>query len=67
MLAMVDDRRAFLDSAMTDEQLRDVRHHTRTGRPLGNTPFIEGLEKLLGRVLRPQKRGRKPKFSKLPN
>ena len=67
MLAMVDDRRAFLDSAMTEEQLRDVRHHTRTGRPLGNTPFIEGLEKLLGRVLRPQKRGRKPKFSKLPN
>jgi len=28
MLAMVDDWRAFLDSAMTEEQLRDVRNHT---------------------------------------
>jgi len=50
MLAMVDDWRAFLDSAMTEEQLRDVRDHTRSSRPLGNAPFIEGLEKLLGRV-----------------
>ncbi len=67
MLAIIDDWRAFLDSALTEEHMCDLRNHTRTGRPLGNTPFIERLENLLGRVLRPQKRGRKRKFPKLPN
>lgn len=66
-LAMVNDWRAFLNSAMTEEQLCDLRNQGRTGRALGNTPFIERLENLLGRALRPQKRGRKRKFPKLPN
>ena len=61
MLAMVNDWRAFLDSAMSEEHLPN---HARTGRPPGDATFVERLEKLVGRVLRPRKPGRKPKFPK---
>lgn len=37
--------------------------HARTGRPLGGTAFIERLEALTGRPLKPQKPGRKPRAS----
>jgi len=36
-----------------------IRRHTRTGRPVGDTKFIEDLEKRINRVLRPQKPGPK--------
>ncbi len=35
--AMVADWGAFLDSALPEEQLRALRNHARTGRPLGET------------------------------
>ena len=35
--------------------------HLRTGRPLGSAAFIEQIERQLGRSVRPQKRGPKPK------
>ncbi|MFC1736031.1 transposase [Candidatus Hydrogenedentota bacterium] len=38
-----------------------VRKHTHTGRPCGSRTFLEGLEELLGKRLRPRKAGRKPK------
>ena len=38
-----------------------IRRQTKTGRPCGGSPFIAQLEHLLGRVLHPAKRGRKPK------
>ena len=66
MLAMQNDWRAFLHSAMPEEQLRDLRNHARTGRPLGDARFVERLEKIVGRVLGPRKPGRKPRFSKRP-
>lgn len=34
--------------------------HLRTGRPLGDSQFVAGLEAATGRTLAPQKRGRKP-------
>jgi putative transposase len=37
-----------------------LRRHERTGRPLGSGRFMDRLEVLLGRVLRPKKRGPKP-------
>ena len=67
MLAMVADWGAFLDSALPEEQLRELRNHARTGRPLGDATFVERLEHLVGRVLRPRKPGRKPRFPKAPN
>jgi putative transposase len=61
LLAMVNDWKAFLKSAIREEDLRDLREHGRTGRPLGNSAFLDRLEGLVGRVLKPQKPGPKPK------
>ena len=61
LLAMIADWGAFLDSAVPEEELRDIRGHSRTGRPLGDETFLGRLEEKVGRVLRPQKRGPKPK------
>jgi hypothetical protein len=38
-----------------------LRRHEATGRPAGSERFVKRLEKVLGRVLRPQKAGRKRK------
>lgn len=58
---VIDDWAAWLSDAndeVTDERLRT---HTRVGRPCGAPPFIERLERQLGRRLRPKPAGRKPK------
>jgi len=56
-LADITDWRSFL---MGDSrQLKEIRQHTRTGRPLGSESFITQIESLIGRVVRPQKRGPK--------
>ena len=52
---MIGDWAAFLNSAMPEEELSDIRHHTRTGRPLGDEAFLARLEGMVGRVLKPQK------------
>ncbi len=41
-----------------------LRLYTKTGRPLGSRHFLDRLEKELGRTLRPQKPGRRPKSAK---
>jgi len=53
--------RAWLSEALSEAEIAALRSHTRTGRPLGSPAFVERLEGLLGRVLRPQKAGRKRK------
>jgi len=58
LLAMVSDWQRLLDSALPEDQLKEFRRHGRTGRPLGNDSFLERLEALVGRVLKPQKGGR---------
>jgi len=58
LLAMVGDWKALLDSALPEEELKELRGHGRTGRPLGDGAFLERLEGLVGRVLKPQKGGR---------
>ena len=35
----------------------EIRMHTRTGRPLGATPFVDWLEQVTDRTLRPRKPG----------
>jgi hypothetical protein len=37
------------------------RRHERTGRPLGEPAFLDRMERILGRTVRPAKAGRKPK------
>jgi putative transposase len=61
LLAMVGDWKAFLKSAIPEEELRDLREHGHTGRPLGSSAFLDRLERIVGRVLKPQKPGPKPK------
>ena len=74
LLAIVGDWKAFLRSAIAEEELRDLREHGRTGRPLGSSAFMDRLERLVGRVLKPQKPGpkqkpkpRKPRTTKRAN
>jgi putative transposase len=61
LLAMVGDWKVFLRSAIPEEELRDLREHGRAGRPLGCPAFVARLENVVGRVLKPQKPGPKPK------
>src|SRR5208283_3868519 len=61
LLEMIGDWGAFLNSVMREEDLSDIRHPTRTGRPLGDETFLARLEGMAGRVLKPQKPGPKPK------
>jgi len=61
LLAMVPDWNAFLNSALPEKGFREIRRHARTGRPLGDEAFLGRLEEMLGRVLKPQKPGPKPR------
>lgn len=58
MLERVDDWRNYL-SQEPDVDLDRIRLLSRTGRPGGDDEFVTALESLLGRRLRPRKRGRK--------
>jgi putative transposase len=60
-LAMIGDGNAFFNSAIPEEELKDLRRHSRTGWPLGKETFLERLEAMVGRILKPRKRGPKPK------
>ena len=66
LLAMLPDWAAFLRSALADDELRELRGHSRTGRPLGGTSFLDRLEGMVGRILRPQKGGRPSTLRRLP-
>jgi putative transposase len=57
---MVGNWREFL--TLTDEEeLNLLKRHERSGRPLGGAAFVHRVETELARILRPQKRGPKPK------
>ena len=60
-LAMVHDWRAFLHSARPEGEVEELRKHIRTGRPLGDEAFLDRLEGLVERVLKPKKAGRPKK------
>jgi len=50
----------FLAQGTLDQEIRMLRLHSASGRPLGDEKFIIALEKMTGRTLRPKKGGRKP-------
>ena len=58
---MVHDWQAFLDSARPEGEAEELRKHIRTGRPLGDEAFLDRLEGLVERVLKPKKAGRPTK------
>jgi len=54
----------YLQGELSEEEHEAIRKHENTGRPLGSEKFVTKLEKLLGRVLHPQKGGRPRKAEK---
>lgn len=51
----------LVESAPEEPVRETFRLHTRTGRPLGSEVFIDQLESMTGRILRPARPGPKPK------
>ncbi len=60
LLERVSDWESFLTLAGKAE-LALLKKHEHSGRPLGEVAFVEHLEQKMGRLLRPAKRGPKPK------
>ena len=54
------DWRDYLYGAETEEFRTGLQRHQRTGRPFGGLGFVEELELLLDRELKPKKPGPKP-------
>jgi putative transposase len=55
----VSNWRGFLARVIREEDIKVLRAHERTGRPLGEEEFLAMLEQNLGRILRRQKPGPK--------
>jgi len=60
----VRDWKKYLEASISEEEKEALQKHSNTGRPLGSEKFITKLEKMLGRILRPQKGGRPRKKDK---
>jgi putative transposase len=50
----------LLASGMEEQEMVQFRRHERNGYPWGDKAFVERLETLLSKTLRPSKRGRRP-------
>jgi len=59
LLKLVPRWAQHLSADPDPETVRQLRRHEATGRPAGGERFLRRLQKLLGRVLHPQKPGRK--------
>ncbi len=53
--------KTFLRQGLKDRELGKLRLHSRTGRPLGSDSFINRIESLVKRTIRPLKGGRPKK------
>jgi len=61
LLERVKDWREYLMEPLEAKQEELWGCHERTGRPLGEPAFLDRIEAVLGRLVRPAKRGPKPK------
>src|SRR6516162_7038034 len=59
LLELAPNWRAFLARVIREEDIKLLRAHESTGRPLGDEEFLASLEQDLGRILRRQKPGPK--------
>lgn len=55
----IKDWSAFLSDEDNEHDIKLFEKHTSVGRPLGKEGFVEKLEKLMCRILKPQKPRRK--------
>jgi putative transposase len=58
--------RGFLARVIREEDIKFLRAHEHTGRPLGDEEFLAKLEQNLGRTLRWQKPGPKTRRRRAP-
>ncbi len=63
---VVEDWTAWLTHADDAAAVERIRQQTNTGRPCGSSTFVERLEGLVGRCLRPARRGRKARTAPPP-
>jgi CspA family cold shock protein len=63
-MAAISDWSAWLRAPDEDRMAASLRMHTGTERPLGSTTFLDALETLLDRTVRPRKGGRPGKRRK---
>lgn len=61
VLKSMPDWAAYLERPMDPQEMETIRLHLQTGRPRGSDGFLDAVEQTIGRAVRPQKRGRKPK------
>jgi putative transposase len=54
----------YLSRPMDPNEMKTIQLHLQTGRPRGTDIFLDSIESRIGRPVRPQKRGRKPKKQK---
>jgi len=59
LLALVGKWTDFLATGAPEDELKELRRHERSGRPLGGEPFVVAVEGKLGRALRRGKPGPK--------
>jgi hypothetical protein len=59
MIQLAPERRRFLTGVVREDDLKVLRAHEHTGRPLGDEALLASLEQSLGRILRRQKPGPK--------
>ena len=62
LLELVPRWGRHLSADPDEETVRRLRRHEGTGRPLGGERFLQRLEKIVGRLLRPRRPGRKKKI-----
>jgi len=55
LLELIVDWDEFLKGELQEKEYQQLRHHERTGRPLGSESFIDKLDVLLGIQLRKKK------------
>jgi len=55
LLGLVPDWQGFLAGGIEEKEIKRLRRHERTGRPVGSEEFLSRLEATLGRPLRPRK------------
>lgn len=65
LLERLGDFAAFLGAEEDQQATRALRMAETTGRPLGDAAWVELLEQQTGRILAPQKRGRKSREIRL--
>ncbi len=59
LLHFVPDWAAFLQEWPEDQDPKAIERHLQTGRPRGNDVFLDSVESMVGRTVRPQKPGRR--------